>query len=418
MNILIVCQHYWPEPFNVHEICAELVAMGHDVTVLTGLPNYPAGTIPEEYQGGKNRHQTLNGVKIERVPIVPRGQNLKGINVIKRVLNYLSFCVRGSTYSRRLEGFDLVIAFEFSPILMVEPAIRVSKREGIPLVIYAFDLWPEDLLTGGMSKLGLPYRVMKRYSAQTYSAANAIAVTSPDFIDYIQGYLDVESPSFFFLPQYAETMFESMGASLADQRGEARQTDEFNIVFAGNVGGNQALDSAVRAMSLLGDESRARLNVYGDGSALQRCMDLAQSLYLGNKVRFHGRKSLDEMPEVYAKADAMLLSLADSASKSGSLVSAYTIPRKLQSYMAVGKPILAAVSGVAGRIVSDSGSGLACESESPEQLAEIISKMESMDASELEAMGRNSKGYYEETFSRKLFFSRLKEIIEKVTNRE
>lgn len=418
LNILAVCQHYWPEPFNVHEICAGLVDAGHNVTVLTGLPNYPDGVIAEEYKRGRNRECTKDGVKIVRAPIVSRGKNLKGINRFKRVLNYLSFCFSGSKASRKLRGFDLVIAFEFSPILMVEPAIRVSKRERIPLVIYAFDLWPEDLITGGISKTGLIYKIMKKYSARTYSKANVIAVTSPDFVDYMKGFLGVNRPDYFYLPQYAEEIFESLGSddvSSAD-RSEAHASNRtFSIVFAGNIGGNQALDSAIRAMLLLDADSSACLNIYGGGSRLGQCMELAKSLGIEERVRFHGRRPLDDMPEVYAGADAMLLSLASS--KNGSLVSRYTIPRKLQSYMAAGKPILASVDGVAGRIVSESGAGLSCGSEAPEQLAEIIREMEAMGTDELSAMGRSSREYYENNFSRKLFFSRLEDIVTKVVQK-
>lgn len=418
LNILAVCQHYWPEPFNVHEICARLVDAGHNVTVLTGLPNYPDGVIAEEYRRGQNRECTKDGVKIVRVPIVARGKDLKGINRFKRVLNYFSFCFSGSMASRKLRGFDLVIAFEFSPILMVEPAIRVSKRERIPLVIYAFDLWPEDLITGGISKTGLIYKIMRKYSARTYSKANAIAVTSPDFMDYMKGFLEVEKPDYFYLPQYAEEMFESLGSDDANTacRAEAHACPRtFNIAFAGNIGGNQALDSAIRAMSLLDARSSACLNIYGGGSRLGQCMELAKSLGIEEMVRFHGRRPLDDMPEAYAGADAMLLSLASS--KNGSLVSRCTIPRKLQSYMAAGKPILASVDGVAGRIVSESGAGLSCGSEAPEQLAEIIREMEAMGTDELSAMGRSSREYYENNFSRKLFFSRLEDIVTKVVQK-
>ena len=418
LNILAVCQHYWPEPFNVHEICAGLVDAGHNVTVLTGLPNYPDGVIAEEYKRGRNRECTKDGVKIVRAPIIARGKDLKGINRFKRVLNYFSFCFSGSMASRKLRGFDLVIAFEFSPILMVEPAIRVSKRERIPLVIYAFDLWPEDLITGGISKTGSIYRIMKRYSARTYSKANAIAVTSPDFMDYMKGFLEVEKPDYFYLPQYAEEMFESLGSDDANttSRAEAYACPRaFNIVFAGNIGGNQALDSAIRAMSLLDVESSACLNIYGGGSRLGQCMELTKSLGVEDRVRFHGRKPLNDMPEVYAEADAMLLSLAGS--KNESLVSACTIPRKLQSYMAAGKPILASVDGVAGRIVSEAGAGLSCGSEVPEQLAEAIREMEAMSIDELGAMGRSSREYYENNFSRKLFFLRLEDIVTKVVQK-
>ena len=294
LKILIVCQHYWPEPFNVHEICAGLVAEGHDVTVLTGLPNYPEGVIPEKYKQKKNRYQEKDGVRIFRVPIVSRGENLKGVNALKRVLNYFSFSVSGSKFARKLKGFDVVVAFEFSPILMVIPAIKVAKRESIPLLIYAFDLWPEDLLTGGLSKQGIPYRIMKRYSKKLYGQADAIAITSPDFERYIADYLEVDCPEFFYLPQYAEEEFERIEPKVytSDQR------KEFNLVFAGNIGGNQALESAIEAMSLLKDDSCARLHIYGAGSRLEYCESLTKKLTLENKVIFHHLKRCQKYIEM------------------------------------------------------------------------------------------------------------------------
>lgn len=408
LKILAVCQHYWPEPFNVHEICASLAAEGHEVTVLTGLPNYPEGVIPEEYKKKKNRSQEKDAVRILRVPIISRGENLKGVNALKRVLNYFSFSVSGSKLARKLKGFDVVIAFEFSPILMVVPAIKIAKKESIPLLIYAFDLWPEDLLTGGLSRQGIPYRIMKKYSKRLYGRANAIAITSPDFERYIADYLKVDRPEFFYLPQYAEEGFEKIEPKFYT----TSLPEEFNLVFAGNIGGNQALESAIEAMALLKDDSRTRLHVYGGGSRLEHCKSFVKKLNLQDKVFFHGRKPLEEMPEIYQAADAMLLTLASS--KNGSLVPIYTIPRKLQSYMAAGKPIIAAADGIAGKIVCEAKAGLSCAGESPSQLAEVIHCMESMSNEELHEMGVNSKRYYEECFSREKFNLRLNSIWRKL----
>lgn len=408
LKILVVCQHYWPEPFNVHEICVGLVKEGHDVTVLTGLPNYPEGIIPDEYKKKKNRYQEKDDVKIMRAPIVSRGENLKGVNALKRVLNYFSFSISGSRLARKLKGFDVVVAFEFSPILMVIPAIKAAKRESIPLLIYAFDLWPEDLLTGGLSKQGIPYRIMKKYSKKLYGQADAIAITSPDFERYIVDYLGVGHSEFFYLPQYAEESFEKIDPKPYT----SDQSEEFNLVFAGNIGGNQALESAIEAMALLKDDSRTHLHIYGGGSRLEYCESLVRKLNLHNKVFLHGRKPLEEMPEVYQAADAMLLTLANP--KNGSLVPVYTIPRKLQSYMAAGKPIIAAVDGVAGRIVSEAEAGFTCSGESPSQLAEVIHCMESMSNEELHEMGINSKRYYEDCFSQEKFNSRLNGIWRKL----
>lgn len=407
LKILAVCQNYWPEPFNVHEMCAGLVSMGHQVTVLTGLPNYPDGIIPEEYQHGKNRIQELDGVKIIRVPTFPRGQNLKGINLLKRVLNYLSFSVAGFLKAKKLDDFDVVLSFEFSPMFMVEPAIRASRLQGIPLVMYAIDLWPEDILTGGVTKEGALFRLIRRYSRNRYSKADVIAVTSPRFVDYISDYLGLADKHFEQLPQYAESMFEEMPSTTDD-----KTTDSVDIVFAGNIGGNQGLESAIRAFSLLPLSSIARLHIYGTGSKLGECMELAQSLSLEGRVFFHGRKPLRDMPSVYSEADAMLLTLARPSN--GSLVPVYTIPRKLQSYMASGKPVLVAATGETARVVEDASCGFSCGAEDPSALASVISSFEALDIEDSRALGANARDFYRRNYSRSLFFRRLNQILQGV----
>ena len=405
LRILAVCQNYWPEPFNVHEMCEGLAAAGHSVTVLTGLPNYPDGVIPADYRHGKNRRQRKNGVDIIRTLTIPRGENLKGVNLVKRVLNYASFSVSGRLQSRTLRGYDVVLAFGFSPMFMVEPAIEVAKRDGVPIVMYAIDLWPEDLLTGGVSKASALFGAMKKYSTKTYAKADVIAVTSPDFEGYITDYLGVTGARFRFLPQYAEDMFESL-------IGDNTQNDNesFDLVFAGNVGGNQALESAIDAIAMLPADSETRLHVYGSGSRLASCEERAAMTGAQNRIIFHGRKPLEEMPDVYSSADAMLLTLANP--ENGSLVPIYTIPRKLQSYMAAGKPIIASANGVAARIVNEAQCGRSCRGESPKELALAILEMESMTKSELKVLGDNARSFYKSNYARELFFERLESVIQ------
>lgn len=407
LNILAVCQNYWPEPFNVHEMCAGLVKMGHQVTVLTGLPNYPDGVIPDDYLHRKNRCQERDGVKIVRVPTIPRGENLKGINLLKRVLNYLSFSIAGYFKAGSLGNFDIVLSFEFSPMFMVEPAIRVSKAQKIPLVMYAIDLWPEDLLTGGVKKEGALFKLIKRYSRSRYSKADVIAVTSPRFVDYISDYLGLADKRFEQLPQYAEELFENMTSGSKEIK-----ENTLDIVFAGNIGGNQGLESAIKAFSQLPSESIARLHVYGSGSRLDACIELTKSLGIEDKVFFYGRRPLEDMPDVYASADAMLLTLAKPSNES--LVPVYTIPRKLQSYMAAGKPIIVSANGEAARIVDEAACGYSCDAEDSSALAEAISAFEKLDCYSIDRLGQNARVFYGLNFSRSLFFERLNQILQGV----
>ncbi|MEG2212132.1 MAG: glycosyltransferase family 4 protein [Raoultibacter sp.] len=410
LKVIVVSQNYWPEPFNVHEMCVSLVEKGHDVTVLTGLPNYPEGIIPPEYRKGRNRTQNKDGVKIIRTSVIPRGDNLRGINLVKRALNYFSFAFTGSRKVKSLGSFDVVLSFEFSPMFMVEPAIKIAGLNKIPLIIYAIDLWPEDLLTGGVSKKSFIYKRMKKYSASRYAKADIIAVTSPDFKKYIKDYLGVKTSQYVFLPQYAEELFENLG-----KRKQTRNCEsEFNITFAGNIGGNQAIEAAINAMCLLPSSSKAKLHLYGDGSRLAECKKLVKDKGISHRVVFYGRQPISEMSSVYEIADVMLLSLANP--ENGSLVPLYTIPRKLQSYMAAGKPILVFANGAANAVVKEAKCGYVCEGEKCTQLARIIIELEKMSSTDLAALGRNAKNYYINNYSKTGFAYTFNELVEGAVN--
>lgn len=162
MKILVVCQHYWPEPFNTADVCEELVRRGHQVTVLTGLPNtgLKDGDVPAEYQNGRNRRQQRNGVTILRAWLHPRKTGAKN-----RVLNYLSFWFTGNKLARRLkDDYDVVIGYQFSPVMQVDPGLVYARKTGTPMLLYSFDLWPESLKAGGFSESSLPFKWIKSVS--------------------------------------------------------------------------------------------------------------------------------------------------------------------------------------------------------------------------------------------------------------
>lgn len=410
MRILAVCQHYRPEPFNVSETCEELARRGHSVTVLTGLPNYPEGTVAPDYRHGRRRDEVLEGVRVVRVPIVARGADLRGLNKLRRVANYLSFPLSAWLTRACLdERFDCVLCFQYSPVLMALPALRIARREGVPCVVYSFDLWPEDMLTGGMSRDGRAFGLMRGVSRRIYASADLVAVTSPGFPEYFSSELGLAGLRTEWLPQYAEPMFEGMSGSRRP-RGDGRTV----FTFAGNVGGNQSVETIVRAAALLGESDGVVVRVAGSGSRLEACRRLAGELGAGN-VEFLGRLPLDEMPEVYASSDAMLLTLAPP--NGGSLVPVYTIPRKLQSYLAAGMPVVAAVEGVAADIVRDGGCGVACRAGDPAALAGAIREAASLGAEGLSRMGAAARALYEREFSRERFFGRLESMLDELVSK-
>lgn len=413
MNLLVVCQHYQPEPFNVSEACEELVRRGYAVTVLTALPNYPSGIVDKSYKHGRHRDEYVEGVRVIRVPIVARGKNLKGLNKLKRVLNYVSFPLASLVKQACMnDRYDCVLVFQYSPVLMAIPGLKIAKKQNIPCLIYCFDLWPEDMLTGGVNREGFSYRLMRFVSRTIYSSADALAVTSPKFESYLNEELGIEEMQYSWLPQYAERQFEEM--DLPDKRKLSESSSRTTFTFAGNIGGNQSVETIIKAAALLDPESEIVIRIVGSGSHLDACRELASKLNVCN-VEFHGFTPLEKMPALYSESDAMLLTL--SRGQNGSLVSEYTIPRKLQSYLAAGKPIIAAAYGASSDIVSAGQCGITCLPDDEQALASALAEFASLKNEERFVMAKNARDLYVAQFSRERFFHNFESILKKTSRR-
>lgn len=394
MRILAVSQYYWPEPFNVSEICEELVSRGHEVTVLTGLPNYPEGELYPGYEQGKLREQERNGVKIVRSWLWPRKRG-----AVNRFLNYETFSWSATNRSKKLKGdFDMVLSFEISPIMSANPALAYARRKGVPCLLYVIDIWPECLLAGGITRESPIFRHYAKVSAKIYRSADRLAVTSPLFVDYISNLVGEEVEA-FYLPQFAEDFFGRDGCTAPDGYIEGAT----NLTFAGNVGSAQSVDTIIRAASLLPQDDVV-FHIVGSGSELDSCKSLAADLGAHNVV-FHGRKPLEDMPSYYSASDAMLATFSDNP------VLGYTLPRKIQSYLASGKPVLGTLVGEARRVIEEAGCGMCCDASDYGEFARIISLFLELDGEEKEALGENAQRYYKEHFSKETFFSRLEQML-------
>ena len=402
-RILVVTQHYWPEPFNFADICEGLVARGYEVTVLTGLPNYPEGDLYPEYRNGRNRVQERNGVQILRAPLVPRGHN-----PIQRVINYYSFPLGASRKVKEIEcDFDVILSLQSSPVMQAWPAVKIAEETGIPLLHYVIDIWPECLLAGGIKRGSAVFNHFADVSRNLYSKADRLAITSPQFKNYLEKLLGREA-STFYLPQYAEDVFsETAPASVP----AGYEPGKINLTFAGNVGSAQSVETLVCAAAILNNDDRFLFHIVGSGSELEHCKELAADLNADNII-FHGRHEIDEMPSFYRTSDAMVATFADNP------VLGLTLPRKIQSYMAAGKPILASVTGEAKRVIEDSGCGFCCEAEDAEGLAIACLKIATLSWSARRQMGQNGLAYYQKYFSRGNFFDTLDSELQKLKGKQ
>lgn len=279
---------------------------------------------------------------------------------------------------------------EESPIMLVKPAITYAKRFKKPLIMYEMDLWPESLLAGGITNESFIYKHYNKVSAKIYSRFDKIVVSTKEHIPYIKnlhscGGLDIE-----YLAQYADTVFEESNFGSVDN-------DVIDLMFAGNIGKAQSIDTIIRAAALLKNDQRFKFHIIGSGSELNSIKKLAAELKTDNVV-FYGQQPLEEMPKLYSIADVMLVTLEDKPYAN------MTIPGKVQSYMAVGKPIIGAINGSCSNFIRNNDVGYSCPSGDSEALANLI---KSLDQKELKTIGEHSKDVYFKKYSKSIFINRL-----------
>ena len=382
MKILVVCQYYYPEPFRVKDLCEEMAKRGHEVTVVTGEPNYPEGQIYKGYENHAHADEIINGVKVHRCPIIPRKTGL-----VFRLLNYFSYPHEANKYIKKLDEFDIVFVNQLSPVMMAEPGIKYGKKHDISVIMYCLDLWPESLVAGGVSRGSAIYKVFHMISKRIYRSVDLILITSRMFRGYLTDQFGIEENKIEYLPQYAEGLFEKQ---------EFKKPGEVcDLVFAGNIGEVQSVETIIKAAEKLKDKP-VHVHIVGGGTDLERLQGLAINL---NNITFYGRRPLVEMPNFYAKADAMLVTLKADP------VLSQTLPGKVQSYMAVGKPIIGALDGETAEVIREAGCGFCGKADDADELVKNIELF--MNCDEKELMGLKARAYYDTYFERQKFMDTI-----------
>jgi len=382
MKILVVTQYYYPEQFRITDISQTLVQLGHEVTVLTGQPNYPNGEI---FPGYSNRRTTelLGGVKIIRCKIIPRKKGK-----INLLINYISFVYYGNKEINRIDkDFDVIFINQLSPIFSAIPAIKYSKKNGVKSILYCLDLWPESVASSGLSKKNIFYKLISKLSNNIYKNVETIAITSNAFSEK---FLNIGIENTFYLPQYSEDIFKPL------KNNKTSKTIDF--VFAGNIGEFQSVETIIFAAELLSCHTNIIFHIVGDGSKYKFIRDLVEKKQLIN-IKFYGKLPLEIMPEIYNLADAMLVTL-----KNDEMISK-TLPGKVQTYLASAKPIIAAINGETSNILKEACVGYVCPAEDYIELSNSILKF--INEGKKNEFSFNALRYYEDHFSKEIFFKKL-----------
>lgn len=397
MKVLIVTQYFWPENFRINDLCDALVDRGHEVTVYTGLPNYPEGKLYHGYSLLGPYSQIRNKVKIIRCPLIPRGKN-KGIQLI---LNYLSFCLL-STFLAPLivrGKFDKIFIYQLSPIFSALPAVLLKYIKNAPVIIWVTDLWPESLEATSVTKNKLVLSMVAIFVKFIYFHSDKIFISSRGFAASIKK-LGVLESKIKYWPQWAENFYKNKTISTVIQDSIP---PGFVFMFAGNIGTAQDFGTIVSAASMIKNIENIHFVILGDGLQKEWAVREVEARSLQNNFHFLGRKAVELMPAYFSRADVMLVSLEDTE------LFSITVPSKIQSYLASGKPILASLNGEGAEIIDKWRAGYTCPASSPHILAKTIEQMSKLSKSELDAMGKNAFLCYQSEFEREKLISILEQ---------
>lgn len=397
MKILVVTQYYWPENFRINDLVDGLVNKGHEVTVLTGKPNYPAGKYFSGYGFIKNNIEHRNGVKIYRVPLVPRGSD----NKLLLVINYLSFVffglLLGPLYCR--SKYDLIFSYSVSPITLVIPARFIGWLRNIPVIIWVQDLWPESLTaTGAVSNKSI-INVVGKLVKWIYKGCDLVLVQSRRFTDAIAKF-NVDTKKIRYFPNTAESLYKPIPYDQGNNITSAIPNG-FVVMFAGNIGVAQDFETILKAAVLTRKKQNIHWVILGNGRQFNWVKNEVDRLELNDTVHLLGSYPMNDMPIFFSKADVMLVTLKKEP------IFSLTIPGKVQSYMACAKPIISALDGEGGQVIKESGAGLSVDAEDSAGLANAVLTMEKMDKATINKMGQKGLDYYNTNFDRGMLLDKL-----------
>lgn len=386
-KILFVCQYFYPETFRGNDIAFHLAEEGHDVHVVTGIPNYPKGKFFPGYGVFKKRHEVINGVRVTHLPIVPRGVD----NKIMLMLNYFSFLIVGCLYMlwhAVFHKYDMVFCQQLSPVMMSMPAVMYKKIRKVLLYTWVLDLWPESLTAAGGINNKHVLSFFDWFVKKEYKHSDKILTSSRSFDQSILAYGDYKDKIVYF-PQWGD------GVSNSPAEFDLPKIPEgFVVMFAGAVGEAHGMECNLQAALLTKENKDIHWVIVGDGRKLGWVQKFVKENGLEETVHTLGRFPSETMPLFFAKADVMLVSLTDSL-----LFNLYA-PAKISSYMASGKPIIACLNGEGGEVVKDAKCGWSVKAGDAEGLAKLVTELSVSDSTMLKEKGNAGKAYYDTHFDR------------------
>ena len=398
MKILLVSQYFYPENFKINDLIFSLKDKGNEITVLTGKPNYSRTNFFDGYGWKSDDFELIKDIPVYRSNLFSR----KNGGAFRLFLNYISFAFLASLKVRKIKGpFDIIFVYQTSPVTVGIPAVIAKKNFKTPIYFWVQDLWPESLKAGGGVKNKFVLSFFNTLTKWIYKHSKKILIQSNGFKEYIinQG---VPNDKIIFFPNPTEDFYKP----LKDVKDYLQffNTEFFNIVFAGNIGEAQSFQTIIEAINNI-KGLPIKVTVLGDGRYKKTAKNLIKKKGLESHFNFLGSYPPTEMPKFFSHADALLVSLKKDK------IFSLTIPAKIQSYLACGKPIIASINGEGAKIVNDAKCGVTSPAEDSLLLSEKIQELIYLDKSMLIEMGVNGRAYYEKEFDKESLLNKLEKIL-------
>jgi lipopolysaccharide/colanic/teichoic acid biosynthesis glycosyltransferase len=400
MRILLLTQWFDPEPtFKGLLFAQELQRRGHDVQVLTGFPNYPGGKLYNGYRVQALQREAIGSVDVVRVPLYPSHDD----SALHRLLNYGSFAGSATVAALLVRRPDVAYVYH-PPATVGLPALVLKAVRGVPFVYDVQDLWPDTLATSGMLNDARVLRAVDRWMRLIYRSSAKVVVQSCGFRDAIAS-RGTPLHKIAVIHNWADES-QIQPTDPGPVRGEELGfAGKFNVVFAGTMGSGQVLTTVLDAADLLRDEPSIRFVLIGGGIEVNHLQSEAKRRLLGN-VTFLARRPINEIGEILALADALLVHLKDDP------LFEITVPSKTQAYLMAERPILMGVRGDAAALVQKAEAGLVFEPECPDQLAAAVLTLKGMTVEERKRMAVNGSRFYRENLSLDIGVTRFSNVFE------
>ena len=401
MHIVFISQYFYPEQYFNNAVAAELVNRGHEVHAIACVPNYGKTEFFDGYSNIERRSEVWSGVRIDRAWTVARGQSR-----LQLAFNYLTYPITASwtVWRKVTKKPDVSFVSMPSPVFQAFVGVFLKKLRGVPCVYWVQDIWPESAVYTLNLRNPFLVRPLAWICGWLFRQADIVLVQSAGFVPMIARF-GVPERYIRVLPNTARPIYRPLPPDEAREEAGLVPKSGFRLMFAGNVGASQDFDTLMEAARILKEHEDIFWVIIGTGRGLDRAKEQARRYGIESRVLFLGQHPEERMPYFFALADAMLVSLRDTP------IFALTIPSKLQSYLACGKPVIASLAGEGARIVREAGAGITVSPGSPIKLASAILEMKSASEEQRRTFGASALTYFRQNYASEVVYNQLEAVL-------